>query len=397
MSNWEKFTAPNLGLLFYKQIYRESDIKRKIAFKDGALVIDIPKSEKNSPFNAFYKDLYQKEIGTFHQVQQLPSNQDFSLTTIYPGLLVGSGYPHDTAALGDFKIGFYFDHTTGLPVIPGSSVKGVLRHAFEVDVNDKGKNYTGEKSLAFIQWLLTKIELDTLANQLTVDALRKIKKGIFGDNDTPGRDVFFDAQINIKQTGRKKFLANDFITPHINREKPELSPFTNPVPIQFLKVLPGVAFTFRFKLHDTNIDNITLTAENKKLLFKQILLTLGIGAKTNVGYGQFTDAGIENILPNTISNRAVKKFKESDIPATLPSLNDLKKRNKKTGEPGTLIFGEIVDITPSQKTITILLKIKEKFSHTISNIDTSLFQKKDIVQLEYRGKSGPNHQFKLIN
>jgi len=53
------------------------------------------------------------------------------LTTVYPGLLIGSGYPHESSVIGELKLGFHFDYTTGLPVIPGSSIKGVLRDAFE--------------------------------------------------------------------------------------------------------------------------------------------------------------------------------------------------------------------------------------------------------------------------
>jgi CRISPR-associated protein Cmr6 len=58
----------------------------------------------------------------------------------------------------------------------------------------------------------------------------------------------------------------------------------------FLKVLPGIGFEFRFKLTHTRIDDsFTFTADEKRLFFKQVLLTIGVGAKTNVGYGQFTE------------------------------------------------------------------------------------------------------------
>ncbi len=43
---------------------------------------------------------------------------------------------------------------------------------------------------------------------------------------------------------------------------------------------------FRFKLVDTKIGNKELKKEDKLNLFKEILTTMGIGAKTNVGYGQ---------------------------------------------------------------------------------------------------------------
>ena len=100
------------------------------------------------------------------------------------------------------------------------------------------------------------------------------------------RDIFYDAYITKPgQAGR--IFGNDYITPHKHSTQPELDPFTNPTPIQFLKILPGVTFCFQFKLTDSMIDGETITVENKKLLLKQILLALGIGAKTNVGYGQF--------------------------------------------------------------------------------------------------------------
>lgn len=278
MSAWNNYEAPNAGLLFYKQIYREQDIKQKIKLKDGELTIDVPKDEKISPFDSFYKDLYEKSISKYKQLENpaSPLSDRFTLFTTYPGLLVGSGYPHDTKAKGDFKIGFYFDHTSGQPVIPGSSVKGVLNSVFQIDVTEKGKNYTGEKSVEFVQWVLTEIGENETASSLTKEKLKQMQQEIFGDEDYPGRDVFFDAVINIAKTGDKLFLSNDFITPHEN-------PLKNPNPIQFLKVLPGIGFEFRFMLN-----NGTLTAAKKQELFFKIITTLGLGAKTNVGYGQFS-------------------------------------------------------------------------------------------------------------
>ncbi|MDR2473050.1 MAG: type III-B CRISPR module RAMP protein Cmr6 [Tannerella sp.] len=71
-------------------------------------------------------------------------------------------------------------------------------------------------------------------------------------------------------------LGTDYITPHPD-------PLKNPKPIKFLKILPEVEVTFRFQLQ-----NNLITAAKKESLFRQILLDFGIGAKTNVGYGQFS-------------------------------------------------------------------------------------------------------------
>lgn len=62
------------------------------------------------------------------------------LTTSYPGLITGIGVSHQTTLkwmdkndqIPEFKLGITFDYTTGLPIIPGSSIKGVLRSFFPV-------------------------------------------------------------------------------------------------------------------------------------------------------------------------------------------------------------------------------------------------------------------------
>ncbi|MCK9618744.1 MAG: type III-B CRISPR module RAMP protein Cmr6 [Lentimicrobiaceae bacterium] len=306
MSTWDQYRAPNLGLLFYKQIYKESGIKTELKHEDNELVIKVTKDGKPNPFDGFYKDLYSKPLNAFTKVDNPAATTVFKLTTTYPGLLTGSGYAHDTGATGDFKIGFFFDHTTGLPVIPGSSVKGVCRSIFEVDVDKNArnpKNFTGNKSVQSVRFIFNEIleryknvpdfehkaVIENILNELpenepsSIDKLKSLVKSIFGEDKVKGSDIFFDAALDIQQNNSRPFLANDFITPHKHKSRRELDPFTNPNPIQFLKVRSEIPFKFRFIF--TNTDE--WTKEIKKIFFEQVLLTLGIGAKTNVGYGQF--------------------------------------------------------------------------------------------------------------
>ncbi|MCC6412763.1 MAG: type III-B CRISPR module RAMP protein Cmr6, partial [Saprospiraceae bacterium] len=181
---------------------------------------------------------------------------------------------------------FFFDFTSGLPIIPGSSVKGVLRSVF----------YQEPFFIALIK--------DLFNADISKEQVKKMATEIFGpapkehvpaaQSTSPvSRDIFYDA---VPEKSYHKslppangnLLANDFITPHINRKNPAMGPFTNPVPIQFLKVLPEVVFRFQFDFKSSE-DFSFLNVEGKKKLFKEILLTLGIGAKTNVGYGQFVE------------------------------------------------------------------------------------------------------------
>ena len=73
---------------------------------------------------------------------------------------------------------------------------------------------------------------------------------------------------------------DDSITPHGD------NPLKNPIPIPMLKIAPGCVMEFRFALGDSIINGNTYFASCKSEIFKKILGTVGVGAKTNVGYGQ---------------------------------------------------------------------------------------------------------------
>ncbi|MCD7916332.1 MAG: hypothetical protein LUG96_14460 [Tannerellaceae bacterium] len=61
----------------------------------------------------------------------------------------------------------------------------------------------------------------------------------------------------------------------------------NPNPIVFLKIPSGVKLEFHFDLKDYEKKGKVLFSKEDKLeLIKAILSDLGIGAKTNIGYGQ---------------------------------------------------------------------------------------------------------------
>ena len=235
--------------------------------------------------------IFKSKIEPIEKIKE--SNSDFKLFTTYPGLLIGSGYGHDyknpdNDDLTDeaFKIGFYFDFTTGMPVIPGSSVKGVLRSCFPQRSVLKTAQITEEgyrqPRRAFIESLINK-ELN-ISCAIDVD---KLEDEIFqGKRDGKAmpiyeRDIFFDAvpvEVNNKQG---HLFDPDSITPHEH-------PLKNPNPIKFLKVASNVKYRFEFKLQDSKVCS-QFTKEKKLELFKKLILLIGLGAKTNVGYGQFNE------------------------------------------------------------------------------------------------------------
>lgn len=220
--------------------------------------------ERNKALQDFEFDLSMSPL------KDLPNIQTFSLTTVYPGLMIGIGNPHDLKSKGSLYSGFSFDYVTGLPYIPGSSVKGVLKSVFptkedtEEDINIQKMGYI--KSI--------------LSAELTDEQIYELKDNIFENND-----AFLDAYPcpTSKNKTQQKCLALEFITPHSDIIK-------NPIPINCLKIKPGVSFTFAFYLKDSHLsDGINITVDQKLKLFKTILTDIGIGAKTNVGFGQLVE------------------------------------------------------------------------------------------------------------
>lgn len=237
--------------------------------EDRAQQTKVPKEKKSptstqttstikSPSYNFYKDpSYGKNLEDFIWTDSYNAlfkidhaDDSLKLTTLYPGLLVGSGYNHPSSnSNDDYKLGFFFDHTTGLPLITGSSIKGVLRALFEDDTK-----------FAYIQKVYD------------VEEERKAMcKRLF----EKGEVIFYDAYI-IATANEGRIFGSDYITSHYSDE--ELGAFKEPNPVKFLKILPEVTWQFQFKASSEDIT-----------LFKKIILDFGLGAKTNVGYGQFRE------------------------------------------------------------------------------------------------------------
>ena len=274
----------NVGYLFYKEYYQSLSYR----LKDNQYIAEFNGKDNNE--RLFEQKLPMDVIKQKELYNDRIQNTSIPLRTVYPGLLTGSGYQHEILAgekddnntpyvQDELKLGFYFDHTSGLPILAGSSVKGALRSAFK----DK-KGYLIE----LLNEILEENE-SWRQNHLNKEkVLEELEKAIFEITDERciyERDIFLDAFPIQTENTERLFLGNDFITPHDH-------PLKSPNPVQFLKVLPQVTYYFDFKLVDTTIqlkkgENLHLSVAQKEKLFQKILLDFGIGAKTNVGYGQF--------------------------------------------------------------------------------------------------------------
>lgn len=229
---------------------------------------------------------------------KLPSEQCSELKTVYPGLLLGLGYAHEIAgdekgvilskevAKQEIKLGFTLDYVTGLPIIPGSTVKGVLRSALRSAL--QSTHELDEKKLLEIFG----------------------KENGSSGNDEQGKVIFYDA-IPVKADPNKKLFGLEYITPHYQEDDKFHGEFTNPIPLRLLKVLPEVTYLFRFGFDKW--DDKTVSKEELHKQFKDILTIFGIGAKTNVGFGQLKDSHLSHLCK-------------------VPGCSGEAKMNKKTGK-----------------------------------------------------------------
>lgn len=282
--------AKNICKLYYKDYFREVVYELN---NEGSLMVTHSGVERKN------KELLDAELCVISNECMRPNNS-IQLKVDYPGLITGVGIMHELGIKGEFKLGVHFDYTYGMPVIYGSSVKGALKSAFPCENDDKkiikskteyikkclGQGFEKIDVEKLRDWMFEGIEkVEIIKDQNGREKKKKYYLSIYK------RDIFFDAVIvkpyekkgSDGRTTYKRILESDSITPHTK------GPLKNPIPITFLKIASGVTMEFRFDLKPCKIGDVDISSEDKIRLFRQILLDFGIGAKTNVGYGQFSE------------------------------------------------------------------------------------------------------------
>lgn len=192
-----------------------------------------------------------------NNIWRLPGKSVAPLTT-------GLGMEHP------LENGFAFLNPYGLPYLPGSGIKGVLRQAARELHEDGEPGWAGDEGEQAIE---------TLFGTASDDAGQR------------GALIFWDAFPVLPRTVES--LAPDVMTPHQTHyyrdgEPPHDS--GQPTPIYFVTIPPGAQFEFYVDcktalLNDDLADNNHWQALLREA-FEYAFEWLGFGAKTAVGYGE---------------------------------------------------------------------------------------------------------------
>lgn len=215
--------------------------------------------------NAILRYRYSKDL-----LPEREYTKKIRLKVTYPGLLIGIGNSHEVGVTGEIKLGFTFDYVTGLPYIPGSSIKGTLSSAF-----------------IYQNFILDQLKGNEIINSMEdkEQLVKLIAASIFGSNeDKPGTDIFMDSFV---VPNDNSLLELDYLAPH--HEDPDLDNMSGVPVLVMLRVKPDSEINFEFILKDSNIvidgKTYVITVDEKLNLFEKIFKEFGVGAKTDVGYG----------------------------------------------------------------------------------------------------------------
>ena len=281
--------SANFNLLFYKY---PPDI-RKEEVKGGKFkwLTEIAKASSFSEVNS----IIESALPNTHLYKILKTQSDHD--QIKENLRVMFGLKHKEnisildmkttqpliVGLGEtspYETGITLDFLTGLPIIPGSAIKGIARRAAIMKLSDKTDILPyGE-------------EFKELAK--VYDQHEQIVK-IFGTQERKGKVIFMDAYPVKWSNG---LFRIDIMNPHYgpyyeSKGKEPPADWYNPVPVPYLTVNIDVTYRFILASKDSGLLKAELSSEDDgprgtaSEWLKFALENIGIGAKGSQGYGVF--------------------------------------------------------------------------------------------------------------
>ena len=254
--------APNFGLLH--NLLPDNFVPENLSPNDSKERENFEKALNSNKFKWLNLILRYQPSGEFVPEDYIPNYyvaKKFKAKTTQP-LIVGLG------EASPYETGITLDFITGLPIIPGSALKGITRRAAIMKLSDRTDLLPYGDEFAEVAKEYEQHE-------------RIIQ--VFGTQDQKGKIIFMDAY---PIEWPKGLFRVDIMNPHYGPyyESPDKNPpgdWYNPVPIFYLTVNKDVKYRFVIASEDEGL----LEAAKDWLEFA--LTNIGVGAKGNQGYGVF--------------------------------------------------------------------------------------------------------------
>ncbi len=313
LGNEFKHASPSLRFGMYLKVWNKENFKKsKPSSPKDNLLVDVCGLNNND--RATIEAIRKRQHYSFSKASKCISTDALQIDAISTSpITTGLGNEHP------LENGFAFLNPFGLPYLPGSGVKGVLRQA----VYELAKDKCGESEY----W-------DGEGKQVS-DIL-------FGNDDSnnphQGALTFWDVIPEIK--GNK--LSIEIMTPHYghyyqgSKEAEINSPHDSgtPVPISFLAIPPDSGFTFHIlcNLNLLKNRNFDLLGDNlwKNILqkaFEHAFTWLGFGAKTTLGYGAMEEDQKKKVQREAEERKKEDMLKEKEEKEQrekeLPNMNEI--------------------------------------------------------------------------
>ncbi len=273
-------------------------------------------------FKGGTKDWQRQQSAVYTRWQAATAGAEWFQAQNKGRLVVGLG------GKGVLEFGITLQHVTGLPIIPGSALKGLARtYALLIIAENLGipvlklrqlqklkdskvdspleildaalvaPDAERREALALLTKALANVDIQIvnhLAQKLNGFPEAAHYRAAFGSQEASGECIFYDAVV-AKLPSSSTLFDLDVMTPHFKKYYDDVnsgSPTFNkpphdgqsPVPVSFVTVAAGTTFAFAVGLRPGGDRKVVKRAV---AWLKAALHELGVGAKTAAGYGVF--------------------------------------------------------------------------------------------------------------
>ncbi|MCP3103969.1 type III-B CRISPR module RAMP protein Cmr6 [Myxococcus sp. K15C18031901] len=213
-------------------------------------------------------------------------------------LLLGHGNPSPT------EVGLTLHHTWGVPVLPGSSLKGLTASYVEATYGPVPEVIEdGREAFCGVEWRDRRPVRPPGAAYRRLFGAPDVDVGEQRFVSTQGEVIFHDALWVPNSVAPSKVLARDVLTVH-QREyysakedaTPWPSDYDDPNPVAFLTVAPGNCFLVALEVAPGTPGGEALLLRARRYLH-EALEAWGVGGKTAAGYGRFKVVSEQEATP----------------------------------------------------------------------------------------------------